>query len=1001
MSEVFAIIEYLKFQDEGFTKNLPRFRGRKDRVVVPFPKLKQVRNNACDRFRVCPKFDTFKLTAHQLLLMKSIKQGFFFIPFFLLAANTVFGQLQITPNDIGNELAQKLVGDGVAISDVVFKGNIEMAGFFKCSNGFGNTNIGIDSGIVLTNGVASARNKTGVAGASSQTASNAQRLPGDGDLSAVVLAATHDACVLEFNFVPLGDSVRFNYVFSSDEYPTYACSEFNDAFAFFISGPGFPGLTNIALIPNTTDPVTIHNINDQTCGVYPQFYINNQGNQYFTHNGLTKVLTAACRVQPCQSYHLKLVIADVSDDVVDSGVFLEAKSLSSNAVTLTNVANVDQSGNSFIAEGCNSFPFVISRPKKDPVPLNVTLAYGGTATNGVDVQLLPLSVIIPANDSFVTVNITAIQDNLPEGVEKLKIYALSGCSNNIPSDSIIVEIRDFDALALVPDTALICNRSSIPLNAATGYTTYQWDPDPTLSSTTIHDPVATPVNELTTYICTATNGTCKAKDSALIQLKVLHLLLKKNVNCSGAATGVIRVSGGPKWTQPVEYALDGGNWQADSTFANLPAGTYWVKVRDAFCIDSIPVTVTQAFPDLAINNTDIINASCSGNPDGVLTVNATGGSNPLQYSLDNINFQGSNIFNVTAGNYTIYIKDNSGCSTSSPVTVPLNNTVTLDAGPDGHICSGREYQMQVTSNGDSYAWTPAGSLNDPTTKNPIATPDTYTKYYVTAATGICNQRDSMEIFVRPSPVADAGDDIRLCFGQSFTLNGSGGVTYSWSPSTYLTTPADIPDPSGRSKKDISYFLTVTDATGCTSLTPDEVKVVVIPTVKIFAGHDTVVAMNQPLQLHVAELSNAGVTQYQWTPAGQLSNSGIANPITTLTADEHFYVTGTTPDGCTGTDDIIVKVYKGPDIYVPTGFTPNNDGKNDILKAIPVGIRQFNYFIIYNRWGQVIFRTEDYTKGWDGRINGVTQQTGTYIWVTEGIDYLGNPVSRKGVVVLIR
>ena len=151
----------------------------------------------------------------------------------------------ITPHPNVQALAQRLVGDGVTISNVSFTGNSQMASFFL--NRAGRTNIGIDSGIVLTSG----RAKTvgaqfgvdgnGTAPASSVDADNGWNLPGDPDLANAIgqpVTELEDACILEFDFVPLGDSVRFNYVFSSEEYtPSFVC-DFNDAFAFFISGPG-------------------------------------------------------------------------------------------------------------------------------------------------------------------------------------------------------------------------------------------------------------------------------------------------------------------------------------------------------------------------------------------------------------------------------------------------------------------------------------------------------------------------------------------------------------------------------------------------------------------------------------------------------------------------------------------------------------------------------------------------------------------------------------------
>ena len=88
-------------------------------------------------------------------------------------------------------------------------------------------------------------------------------------------------------------------------------------------------------------------------------------------------------------------------------------------------------------------------------------------------------------------------------------------------------------------------------------------------------------------------------------------------------------------------------------------------------------------------------------------------------------------------------------------------------------------------------------------------------------------------------------------------------------------------------------------------------------------------------------------------------------------------------------------------YVPSGFTPNGDSKNDVLRAIPVGMKQLNYFRVYNRWGQLVFSTNSERKGWDGKISGALQPTGTYVWIAEGLDYRGMKLFRKGVTTLIR
>jgi hypothetical protein len=172
----------------------------------------------------------------------------------ILFSNNIAAQLVITTENNAQALAQKLVGAGVVISNVTLTGAPGATGFF---NNISGTKISIDSGIVLTNGAA----KTGTGSANwgvdgngtvmaqDALANTNQQLSGDGDLArllGVPKTDTHDACVLEFDFVPFGDSIKFNYVFSSEEYTQeYVCS-FNDAFAFFISGPGIAGLKNIA-----------------------------------------------------------------------------------------------------------------------------------------------------------------------------------------------------------------------------------------------------------------------------------------------------------------------------------------------------------------------------------------------------------------------------------------------------------------------------------------------------------------------------------------------------------------------------------------------------------------------------------------------------------------------------------------------------------------------------------------------------------------------------------
>lgn len=931
----------------------------------------------------------------------------------LLSFSSSEAQLQIVSQSNGMALAQRLVGTGVVISNVNLIAAPSATGFF---NNISGTSIGIDSGIVLTNGMAkSVGANWGLDGNGTTLAQNAladtdNGLLGDGDLAASIGVNrddTHDATVLEFDFVPLGDSIKFNYVFSSEEYtPAWVCN-FNDAFAFFISGPGIVGLKNIALVPNTTLPVSIFNVNQVPGGGCPNnvaYYVNNLLNPFFTHDGHTLRFTAVAQVQPCQTYHLKLVIADVIDHAVDSGVFLEAKSLSSNTISIINNTQTDPQSNSYLVEGCSAGSFKIKRPEADANSLTVSLSYAGTATNGVDMQPLPLTVTIPANQTEVTVNVLPIIDNMPEGIETIKVYALAGggCGAGTPTDSTTIQIRDYDTLGINPDTAIICKNTVIQLTASSGYSVYQWDANPTLSNTTIRNPFASPVNNATTYYCTATEGTCNGRDSSLIILKILDFVSKTEINCKGYATGEIRVSGGWEWTAPVEYSINNGAYQNDSTFSNLPVGVYTIKIKDATgCIDSLVISITQLYPDFLITSIPVVPASCTGGADGTATINATGGKNPYLFSTDGINFQTNNVFTLAQGNYIVTVKDDNNCTASQNIFIPLDNIVTLDAGLDPTICEGKTAQLFAVSNAAGFSWTPTGSLDNSAIHNPVASPVITTKYFVTATTGICSQKDSVTVFVNPAPTANAGPDHTICFGQNAQLTGSGGVSYFWYPASFLNN-ARIANPTAYNLSgSMTYSLNVIDANGCMSLKRDTSVVTVTRLAIVFAGRDTTLAIGQPLPLLAADVNNIGFVQYQWSPSYGLSNPFIANPTAILDRDMVYTVTARNSIGCVASDDIRIKVYKGPDIYVPNAFTPDGNGVNDILRAIPVGIKDFRYFRIYNRWGTLIFTTNTPLTGWDGTIRGNRQTTETYVWMAEGVDYKGYIVQRKGTVTIIK
>jgi gliding motility-associated-like protein len=366
-----------------------------------------------------------------------------------------------------------------------------------------------------------------------------------------------------------------------------------------------------------------------------------------------------------------------------------------------------------------------------------------------------------------------------------------------------------------------------------------------------------------------------------------------------------------------------------------------------------------------------------------------------------------NIINANTGNPKVFPKDTTtyyvslnenGCVSKDSIKVNVLNFITVDAGRDTSMCRTDSISLRPVSHALQYVWSPSTSLNNPTLKNPIATPLATTRYYVTANLGKCQDRDSVLVKVTPYPQANAGEDVIICHGSRTQLTGTiVGSSFTWSPANTLQNASSL-RPTAFPTTTTNYVLSAFDTLGCPKPYRDTIAVNVQPKIFAFAGNDTVVVANQPLQLNAT-----GGTDYLWSPTSNMNNFNIANPILLLSADVESitYRVRVGVQGCYAEDDITIKVFKGPDIYIPTGFTPNNDRKNDILKPTLAGMKSFTYFKIFNRWGQLLFQTAQIGAGWDGTFKGKEQASGTYVYVAEAVDYLGNKVFRKGTVVLIR
>ena len=403
--------------------------------------------------------------------MLKINKLYFLFPLIALLFSATHSFAQVTVSQTGTVaqwVQNVLVGQGVTVSNVTYTGDLQAIGTF--TTGTTPSNLGFPSGIIMSSG-----NATDAAGYNS-SGSTTTNTSGGSDTDLANLISTQptnikDAAVLEFDFIPVSDTVRFRYVFGSDEYPEFVNSSYNDVFGFFVSGlnpsGGFYTNQNIALIPGTTTPVSINNVNNGTASAGPcqncAYYVNNLGGTTIEYDGMTTVLTAWIKVIPCLTYHIKLAIADVGDESYDSGVFLEANSFMSNSVLIdqTTSSSIDTSA----VEGCNDAVLTFRLPH--PVGTNTIINFlaGGTATNGVDYNNIGNQITIPAGQDSVNMVISPIFDGLVEPLEYIRlIVSTSACTY----DTIYVFIKDNQPVLadVSSDTVLCGGQQSIPIQAS-------------------------------------------------------------------------------------------------------------------------------------------------------------------------------------------------------------------------------------------------------------------------------------------------------------------------------------------------------------------------------------------------------------------------------------------------------------------------------------------------------------------------------------------------------
>ena len=594
-----------------------------------------------------------------------------------------------------------LLGGGVVASNHTYQGEPSQLGWFNAIN----TNLGIDSGVVMCTGDIYALDP--ILGSTFPLIPNTVTDP---DLLAVAnsvpgligqnftVTSINDVAVLEFDFIPTSDSLEFRYAFGSQEYFGWENTQYNDAFGFFLSGPGIAGpwtngAVNLAYIPNTNPqlPITISSVNSVT-PINQQYFIDNQNglNIIADADGFTTVFTAQAAVQCGATYHIKLVIADGSDGALSSYVWLEAGSFTSPELSVVDDLGID----STVMDIACGEGITLSANVVDP---------------GVTYQWYDSTSTVFSTDSSVTVS---------GGTYYVAATFPTGCI--IYSDTLEVISQAEDSLPPTPISCVAISNGMInyewnhPVGATNGTLYHLMGSDnlggPYYPVADVYYPATShsvPLSSVSSgiqfcYITTASPCTETLTSDTLSPIS--FTVSSNDASCWDGSDGYISIDVHSVQLTPYSYYLDGVlNTNAhpyDTSFFNLETGTYTVLVSDnAQCQIEVPISISApGFPLQALvsNSTN----TCYSTDLGIAVGSAAGGTPGYTYEWfdSGMNSFSTNdtAFSLSAGSYFLEVMDANGCDTFTTVNV-MEPQVPLTASPQvfNVSCKGESTGMIV------------------------------------------------------------------------------------------------------------------------------------------------------------------------------------------------------------------------------------------------------------------------------------------------------------------
>ncbi|MDD3877904.1 MAG: PKD domain-containing protein [Bacteroidales bacterium] len=485
------------------------------------------------------------------------------------------------------------------------------------------------------------------------------------------------------------------------------------------------------------------------------------------------------------------------------------------------------------------------------------------------------------NGNTISQTLTAIGTN--PGTATYTITPTAGGCTGLPI-TVTVTVQPKPTITLTPLPSAICPGGSTTITAS-GASTYNWNNGLGAGTTQVVSPAAT-----TTYTVTATNSySCSNTSSVVITVHTNPSVTISPANtavCAGQAASLTAAGANT-------YSWNTGQYQASISVSPPTTTTYTViGTSNVGCSGSAQIVVS-------VNNLPNANAGnnvsiCSGHS---TQLNATGGVSYLWTPANGLSNTG--IFNPVASptvttTYVVRVTDAGGCSATDDVVVNVYTLPPANAGTDQIICVGQSANLTAFG-GVSYAWS-----NSSQTQSINVSPSVTTTYTVTVTDNNgCSATDNAVVFVNPLPPANAGANAAICIGSSTQLNASGGLSYTWSPSTGLSSTT-IANPIANPSVTTSYIVTVTDNNGCSKT--DDVLVSVNSLPPSSAGTNQSICFGNSTQLGAT-----GGVNYVWSPSTGLSSTSIANPNANPTVTTTYTLTVTDINGCSATSNMVLTV----------------------------------------------------------------------------------------------